>query len=172
MMNKRINLSVRDARDDERAAIRTVTLAAYEEYAAVMPQPFWKAYRQQLLATLDEEGPVARIVAEHEGTIVGSVLLYPPQASAYTGVAVKVTWPEVRLLAVVPAARGQSVGSALMDECERRARLAGATQLGLHTMDMMQTAVRLYERRGFIRAPELDFYPAQGVVVKGYRLNL
>ncbi|HLI69603.1 MAG TPA: hypothetical protein VKV19_07570, partial [Ktedonobacteraceae bacterium] len=37
MMNKRINLSVRDARDDERAAIRTVTLAAYEEYAAVMP---------------------------------------------------------------------------------------------------------------------------------------
>ena len=171
-MKKRKSLHIRDARDDEREVIRDVTLAAYEEYAAVMPEPFWEEYRRQLLVTLDEEGPVERIVAEREGMVVGSVLLYPPLANAYTRVLVGVGWPEVRLLAVAPGARGQGVGTALMDECERRARRAGATMLGLHTMDMMQAALRLYERRGFIRAPELDFHPAEGVLVKGYRRSL
>jgi ribosomal protein S18 acetylase RimI-like enzyme len=162
---------IRDARDDEREAIRDVTLAAYEEYAAVMPKPFWEGYRQQLLVTLDKEEPVERIVAERKGMVIGSVLLYPPLANAYPGTRASAGW-EVRLLAVSPLARGQGVGTALMDECERRARRAGATILGLHTMEMMQAAIRMYERRGFERAPELDFYPAQGVLVKGYRLSL
>ncbi|MBA2284797.1 MAG: GNAT family N-acetyltransferase [Ktedonobacteraceae bacterium] len=171
-MNKQISLAIRDAREDERSTIQTVTLAAYEEYATIMPRPWWEAYRRQLLLTLDEERPVERIVAESEGAIVGSVLLYPPLAQVYPGAEVGAGWPEVRLLAVAPAARGQGVASALMDECERRARRAGATTLGLHTMDMMREAMHLYERRGFIRAPERDFYPAEGVVVKGYGLTL
>ena len=41
-----------------------------------------------------------------------------------------------------------------------------------HTMVMMQAAVRLYERCGFVRAPELDFCPAQGILVKGYCCRL
>jgi ribosomal protein S18 acetylase RimI-like enzyme len=167
-MEKRKSFHIRDARDDEREAIRDVTLTAYEEYAAVMPRLFWDGYKRQLLVTLDGERPVERIVAEREGTIIGSVLLYPPMANAYSGVSVGVGWPEVRLLAVSPGARGQGVGTALMDECERRARRAEATMLGLHTMEMMQVAIGMYERRGFKRVPELDFCPTQGVLVKGY----
>ena len=109
-MEKRKSFHIRDARDDEREAMRDVTLAAYEEYAAVMPKPFWDGYQRQLLVTLDEKGPVERIVAEREGTIIGSVLLYPPLANAYTGVSVGVGWPEVRLLAVSPGARGEARG--------------------------------------------------------------
>jgi hypothetical protein len=36
----------------------------------------------------------------------------------------------------------------------------------------MDVAMRLYERMGFVRAPELDFRPAPQVTVKGYRLAL
>jgi predicted N-acetyltransferase YhbS len=161
---------IRNARDGEREAICNITLAAYEEYATIMP--IWKEYRRYMLATLDKEEPVERIVAEREGTIIGSVLLYPPAAKAYAGIGVDINWPEVRLLAVAPAERGQGIGTALMDECERRAHNAGATVLGLHTTDIMQAAMRMYERRGFIRVPELDFYPGEGVHVKGYRLLL
>jgi len=80
--------------------------------------------------------------------------------------------PEVRLLAVAPEARGKGVGVALMRECVARARASGAARLTLHTTEMMQAAVRLYERMGFVRAPEIDFRPAPGIVVKGYRLEL
>jgi GNAT superfamily N-acetyltransferase len=165
-----LDLSIRDARADELDAIRDLTLAAYKEYAV---QPFWAGYRRALVATLDaEEGSVERIVAERAGTLVGSVWLYPPQAKAYVHGPVSASWPEVRLMAVAPSARGQGIGTALLQECVRRARRSGATTLGLHTHDAMQAAVRLYERAGFVRAPELDFQPPAGVLVKGYRLRL
>ncbi len=82
------------------------------------------------------------------------------------------TWPEVRLLAVAPSARGRGVGAALMNECIHRARSAGATALTLHTTDLMQAAMRLYERLGFERAHDLDLEPAPGIIAKGYRLDL
>jgi ribosomal protein S18 acetylase RimI-like enzyme len=78
----------------------------------------------------------------------------------------------VRLLAVGPAGRGRGLGRRLMEECIRRSRAAGAPALTLHTTDMMRVAMGLYERMGFARAVELDFAPAPGVVVKGYRLAL
>lgn len=162
---------VRSARDNERAAVRDVTLAAYEEYAEIMPAPFWTGYRRHLMSTLDAETPADRIVAEQNGVVVGSVLLFPPGADAYGGTAAGSGWPEVRLLAVAPAARGRGVGAALIDECIRRALSMGAMVLGLHTMDMMQAAVRMYARMGFVRAPERDV-DVQGVLVKGYRLDL
>ena len=34
---------------------------------------------------------------------------------------------------------------------------------------MMQVAMSMYERMGFVRTPETDFEPAPGVVIKGYR---
>jgi len=152
--------------------LRSVTLAAYEEYAAIMPELLWAGYRRQLLATLDAEGPAERIIAERLGAVVGSVLLFPPATNAYVSAAVSADSPEVRLLAVLPEARGQGIGTALMEECARRARRAGAPALGLHTTDIMRTAVRMYERMGYVRTPELDFAPASGVLVKGYRLDL
>ena len=163
---------IRDARPADRDAVRDLTLAAYEEYAAAVPEPFWTLYRRNLAATLEAAGPEDRIVAEDGGVVVGSVLLYPPAAAAYGSRGSGSRWPEVRLLAVSPSARGRGVGQALMHECVRRARASGAEALGLHTTDMMGAAVRMYERMGFVRAPETDFAPGGGILVKGYRLTL
>ena len=60
----------------------------------------------------------------------------------------------------------------MVDECVRRARFAGAAALGLHTSKSMVTAMQLYERMGFERAPELDFQPPGAEMVWGYRLKL
>ena len=171
-MKQRKHIEIRDAYESEREIIREVTRAAYEEYATVMPTPFWEVYWHHLGVTLEEKGPVERIVAVDTTGIVGSVLLYPPLANAYTGVAANALAPEVRLLAVLPRARGQGVGAALMDECVHRARHMGAHLLGLHTMDVMQAAVRVYEGMGFVHTPALDFRPTEGVLVKGYSLRL
>jgi GNAT superfamily N-acetyltransferase len=166
-------LRIRDARSSDRDVISALTLAAYQEYAALM-SAHWDGYRRNIVATLADVGPADQIVAEYDGHMVGTALLYPAGTVLSTADGGKGTlrWPEVRLLAVVPGARGQGVGAALMGECIRRARQAGAAAVTLHTTDIMQAAIRLYDRLGFIRAPELDFHPAPDVTVKGYRLNL
>ena len=169
------DITIRDARPGDRAAVEAVTLAAYEQYAAGLPPPLWAAYRQNIGATLAAAAPTTLIVAEAAGAVVGSVLLQPAgsvMAERGGGKETRLAEPEVRLLAVGPAGRGRGVGRRLMDECIRRSRAAGAPTLTLHTTDMMRVAMGLYERMGFARAQELDFAPAPGVVVKGYRLGL
>ena len=166
-------VAIRDAAAD-RGAIREVTLAAYAEYAAAMPPPYWDAYRDNILKTLAAPAPAEEIVAVDAVGVIGAVLLDPADAAIFTeghGLP-PMRWPEVRLLAVPPAARGRGVGEALMGECVARARRAGADRLALHTIPMMAAAVRLYSRMGFVPAPELDFSPAPGFTVKGYTLDL
>lgn len=162
-------LSIRKAWDNERGIIRDLTLAAYAQYQAVLPPNFWTYYRYNIIATLDKEGNGVRLVAEQNGSIVGSVMLFPLAANPYANALISTSYPEVRFLAVLPQTRGQGIGAALMEECERRAQEAGAQAIGLHTAEVMQAAIRLYERLGYIRTPETDFRPSEGVVVLGYR---
>jgi GNAT superfamily N-acetyltransferase len=166
-------LRIRDARPSDRDAIAAVTLSAYQEYALSLPE-VWEGYKRNILATLASPEAAEQIVAEKSGQLVGAVLLYPARTlGAQPGRAsTALPWPEVRLLAVAPVARGQGVGTALVLECVTRGRRSGAQALTLHTTDVMRAAMRLYERLGFHRASELDLEPAPGVVAKGYRLDL
>jgi GNAT superfamily N-acetyltransferase len=163
-------ITIRDARPDERDAQLAVTLAAYEQYSTIMPH--WEVYRTMQRNLLTTDTVAERIVAERAGRLVGSVLLFPAEANVYTEDGANADWPELRMLAVAPEARGLGVGKALLEECARRARAAGHAYLGLHTEDVMAVAVRMYERAGFVRMPELDFRPTPTLVVKGYRLTL
>ncbi|MEI7772559.1 MAG: GNAT family N-acetyltransferase [Chloroflexales bacterium] len=162
---------IRDARDDEHAAIRDLTLGAYAIYAELMPPAAWDGLRQALLGALAADGPVERMVAEQAGALIGSVLLFPPAAHRDSAGG-RMIWPELRLLAVAPAARGQGVGAALVAACIARARASGVPTLGLYSSDLMSAAVRLYTRLGFARAPEYDFHPPGGGLVQAFRLTL
>ena len=167
------NLNIRDARGTDQAATQSVALAAYEQYAPTMKEA-WKFYREDILSTLADVHPAEHIVAETEDGVVGTVLLYPAGMSflAPDGTSVTFPLPEIRLLAVTPRARGQGIATALMQECVRRARQSGAPAVALHTTDMMQVAMQMYERMGFVRAPSSDFSVDGGFLIKGYRLDL
>lgn len=162
---------VRDARPGDGDAIAAVTLSAYQQYAASLPA-HWEAYRQNIVATLASVGSATQIVAEWRGAIAGTVLLFPTGVAVGAGGPAELGSREVRLLAVAPASRGRGIAAALMRECIERARQSGATAVTLHTTDFMAAAMRLYERLGFARAPELDLEPAPRIVAKGYRLVL
>jgi GNAT superfamily N-acetyltransferase len=165
-------LRLREARADERDTIAALTLRAYAEYATLMEPPAWAALRDAVHASLADDAGVTRIVAERDGAIVGSVALYEPDVRAYGELAAGSPWPEVRLVAVDHAARGTGVARALVTECARRARRAGATALGLHTSRSMRAAKRLYERFGFVRDPDHDFHPPGAELVEAYVLRL
>ena len=161
-----------DARPNERDAIAALTLRAYGEYAAIMDPHAWDALASAVRTALRSNERIERIVAEDDGQIVGSVLLFPPTIQAYAFSEERAAAPELRLLAVAPEARGKGVGEALVHECIRRAKALGAHELGLHTSRSMRSAMRLYERMGFVRAPERDFHPPGAEIVEGYRLPL
>jgi ribosomal protein S18 acetylase RimI-like enzyme len=67
-----------------------------------------------------DRNPGTFLVAEEEGTVVGTVI------GAWDG---RRAW--VYHLAVLPAARGRGTGRMLMEELERRLRAIGATKLNL-----------------------------------------
>jgi ribosomal protein S18 acetylase RimI-like enzyme len=160
------------ARPHERDAIHDLTLSAYSQYATVMEPSSWSALRDAIGKALSVDRGAQQIVAEKDGVLVGSVMLFPPSAAAYGDLGPRVRWPEIRALAVSPSARGLGVARLLVNECMRRAREAGAEAIGLHTSRSMREAIRLYEKFGFERDPELDIHVAGAETIQAYRRTL
>ncbi len=165
-------IHIRDAQTDEMQTILDMTLTAYDEFGTSMPAVNWRGLKAIIIKTLNDPGPAEVIVAEVDGELVGSVLLFPADVNSYGDLVAGASYPELRLLAVSPSVRGRGIGTLLMEECISRARQAGATALGLHTGDSMVVALPMYERRGFVRIPEQDFDVEGGELVKAYRLDL
>jgi predicted N-acetyltransferase YhbS len=163
---------IRDARLEELPVIREQRIRSYEEHSKSIPPSHWNALKQGIMSEGDQLPEVDRIVAEYNGEIVGSVVLFPAKIDAYEGAVDQLDYPEIRMLAVVPEARGKGAAAALVSECIKRARLKGHQSIGLHTADYMESAVRLYTSFGFERLPEHDFQPLDdGIIVKAYRLT-
>ena len=56
-------------------------------------------------------------------------------------------------MAVSPAARGKGYGDLLMNATVEFARRAGATKVVIVSNTVLTTAIRLYEKHGFVRVP-------------------
>ena len=162
-------LRIRDANSGELKKISHILRDSYIEYKKIFPPEAWQYYINDVMDVWSREEDSELIVAEINGTLVGTVTLYL-DASAEN------MWPDgwagIRLLAVLPAYRGRGIGRALMDECIRRCEERGVKVVGLHTIDPMKSALSIYEKMGFVRVPEYDFQPPSPHVVKAYKLEL
>jgi len=112
----------------------------------------------------------AVFVAELEDEIVGVAALLPPEsprravASGHEA--------ELARLAVAATARRAGVGRALTERCEERAREVGAEAIALWSRRYQDAAHRLYEERGYVRAPERDAVDETGHERLVFRLDL
>lgn len=165
---------IRDAKVGELEVIRELRLQAYQEHAPKIPKEHWLALKKSVLSDESIELDVERIVIELNDEIVGSIVLFPAKMEVYKGlIEGEQEYPELRMLAVAPQARGKGVAKALVNECLRRTKEKGYAAMGLHTSDFMGDAVKLYEGLGFERIPHKDFVPLDdGIVVKAFQFKI
>lgn len=148
-------LEIRPARPAELDEVGRLLVESFSAYAAALTPAVAATYLAEV-AEVDRRVAVAEVlVATCEGVVVGSVTFVPDAGDDDH------PWPEggsvLRLLAVAPPWRGRGVGRLLVDACIRRALVRERRFLALHTAPFMQAATHLYERMGFVRAPEWDF---------------
>ncbi|OME80761.1 GNAT family N-acetyltransferase [Paenibacillus sp. FSL A5-0031] len=162
---------IRNAELEDLDATREVLIDAYGQYEQVLPEAAWNQYKESILESVEGAATKARLVAVLGGRIVGSVFLFDSSEAAYGRPELQIHSPIIRLLAVSQTARGFGVATELIRASAKLAKEWGAETLHLHTSDMMDSAVRLYERLGFERAFDKDLMNGE-TLVKSYRLQL
>ncbi len=166
---------IREATKEEHEPLGRLLVAAYaglEGFPGPDVQPAYYAMLRDIGAlTLKPETKL--LVAVRNGDVLGGVV-YIADMKQYGAGGLAHTEQNAsafRLLATAPQARGAGVGRALANACIDEAKRHGHEQVILHTTHAMRIAWGMYERLGFVRAPDLDF-DQQGLPVFGFRLHL
>ncbi|MFJ4860021.1 MULTISPECIES: GNAT family N-acetyltransferase [unclassified Streptomyces] len=161
--------------------IRTAVPADYAELGGITAQAYLAdghldfneddAYLNVLRDVAGRAALAEVLVAEQDGRVLGGVTFAAP-GSPLADIAAP-DEAEFRMLAVAHAARGQGAGEALVRACIERARaVEGVTGIVLSTQRSMAGAHRIYSRLGFVRTPERDWAPIEGLTLLTYRLKL
>jgi ribosomal protein S18 acetylase RimI-like enzyme len=161
-------MQVRRARPGDLSAVGEVTVAAYAEFGAGSSDGYVTHLRDA--TRRDREAEVWVATPDDSESILGTVTICP-EGSVWREIA-EPGEGEFRMLAVAPSARGKGVGTALVDLVVERFRRDGAPAIVMSTLEAMGAAHRIYETAGFLRMPERDWSPTDGVHLIAYRLEL
>lgn len=159
-------ISIRNFRVDDTAALQNVALAAFTQFQELYSD--WTAFSQRIgnMATLADVGEI--IVATKTDEVVGAVAYIGPNKPKQEFF--KAEWPIMRMLVVNPTARGLGVGRSLANECIQRGIRDGASEFALHTSPIMSVALPMYLRMGFSLVREAP--PIFGVPYSVYLKSL
>jgi ribosomal protein S18 acetylase RimI-like enzyme len=144
-------IEIRPARPEEFDRIGRLTVDAYR---LLEVDHLWGGYDTAILDTAARASGAEVLVAVADGRVIGAVTYVASSDSEWS------EWTEpgevqFRLLAVDAAARGRGVGERLVRACLDRAAASGQP-VCIHTTRWMRAARRMYDRLGFVRAPERD----------------
>ena len=163
---------VRDALPGELAEVGEIRVAAYVADGFMSPDSRYAPTLRALGGDGDGDGDGEILVAvdEGDGRMLGTVTLQFWPHGGEIGVGRDEA--EIRALAVTPGAQGRGTGTALLKAVIERAQRAGVRRLLLLTQQEMKTAQRMYQRAGFLRLPDRDWSPVEGVILLAYGLPL
>jgi ribosomal protein S18 acetylase RimI-like enzyme len=157
-------VEVRRAEMSDTATIGDLSVRAYVDGGLVSAND---GYADQLADAQSRLDGAELWVATVDGAIRGSVTFCPP-GSVYREVAGP-REGEFRMLAVDPAGRRQGLGKALTQRCLDRCAELGLGALVLCSLADNVAAQSLYASMGFSRETALDWEPAPGVRLIGFR---
>ncbi len=168
-----INVSIAEDKD-----YREVGELMVDVYASLegFPSPEEQPEYYHVLANIGEfaqKDSVDIIIARKDGKILGAVVYINDLAdySANINLEEEKDSAAFRLLAVSNDARGLGIGKLLTNACIEKAKSNGLKQMIIHTTDAMKVAWGMYEKMGFVRSKDLDFFQV-GMPVLGFRMKL
>lgn len=161
-------VEIRAATTDDHATIDALALEAWQVLKPGYDPRRWEELLVGVgtMSKLATEGRL--LVAATPEPICGAVGYMPPGRS--NPKIFPIEWPSIRMLVVRPSHRGRGIGKALMAACIREAVKDGARCIGLHTSPIMEIALPMYLRMGFIKDAELP--PIAGAPYARYVLAL
>jgi ribosomal protein S18 acetylase RimI-like enzyme len=137
-------VAVRVARPEDEDALTRLDAAAwtpasgFPSVAERVNDPFFTFFT-------DDSPPGAHLVAELDGRLAGYIRLNPVTPLRENTHVLGIVG-----LAVAPGDRRRGVASALLAAAEQHARARGSRKLSLRVLGTNETAMRLYERHGFV----------------------
>ncbi|HDJ26692.1 MAG: ribosomal-protein-alanine N-acetyltransferase [Thermoplasmata archaeon] len=133
------------------ARIRDMVLEDLPWVVATAHRTLSERYRPSLFTDILARWPRGCLIAEASGRRVGFLMgaLYGSEA-------------RVLMVAVVEEFRRRGIGTALMEEFERRAKESGAQRITLEVRTSNDGAIRLYRRLGYRVVGTLISYYADG----------
>ena len=161
-----MTLRIRDYCSTDATALNETVLLAFQQYSTQFNE--WETFCERIgsMSLLSKESEI--IVAEYQGVLCGAVAYYAPGKDK-TDYFPK-DWASVRLLVVNPEYRGKGAGRALMNELVLRAKKDLSPTIGLHTSNIMEVALSMYQRMGFKKIKGIQ--PIHGVPYSTYELDL
>lgn len=157
---------------EAKEVVRSLLVKSYSQYELDYKDPeIWKNYITEIQNSVEHPAIDKIIVAKEADEIVGSVYLFIGSEQAYNKPELNIKGPIFRLLAVDPEKRGKRIAQRLVEACITYTKSLDHEELVLHTSDNMASAVKLYERMGFVRAAEYEFNVGD-ILVKSYKLQV
>lgn len=143
-----MSVRVRDFESSDAELINKVALAAFGEFKTLYDD--WDIFSGRIsnMAELAAKGAEIVVATDDAGRVIGAVAYVgpgKPKADFFD-----VDWPIIRMLVVDPAHRGLGAGKALTMNCIDRAVRDAAPVVALHTSPIMNVALPMYLRMGFL----------------------
>jgi len=164
-----MTIEIREARTDEHARAGAVTADAYREFARG-GDPDWQGYLVRLADVADRASRTTILVAVEDDRILGTATLELDGRTEPEDDPLRPDEAHIRMLGVVPDARGRGIGRSMMEACEERALASGRTLMTLNTTQLMGSAQRMYEAVGYSRGEDRVF--PDGFVLLSYSKQL
>jgi len=162
------DFEIRQPLPEEYAAAGAVTVEAYEVDGHLAGDVGYDKELRDIARRVELAEVLVAIDAA--GNVLGTVTIVGP-GSEYAEIS-RDGELEFRMLAVTPKARGRGVGEALTRAVLDRARALGLSRVVLSSLAGMRSAHRLYERLGFTRLAERDWWPFPHVLLIAYEIDL
>lgn len=151
-------IGVRPAVESDLDDIARISVEAYD---AAGQLDEGSPYRQTLADADARLRDGLLLVAHDDQRVVGTVTICPA-GSPFSEIG-RADEVEFRFLAVDPREWGRGIADALVAACHDHARTTRAKRLAICVRDTNVGAAAMYERRGFLRAPDRDWSPVPGV---------